>query len=65
MKRTSIVFKMTVLLCCVMAIVAPAQSFEEENAKVMDRMDIEGFKGKVLLNKAIALDYQLEPFRTR
>ncbi|PWJ59669.1 hypothetical protein CLV98_102503 [Dyadobacter jejuensis] len=65
MKRTSIVFKITVLLCCVCAAKVYAQTFEEENTKVMERMDTESFKEKVLLNKAIALDYQLEPFRTR
>ncbi|PWJ59665.1 hypothetical protein CLV98_102499 [Dyadobacter jejuensis] len=54
-----------VLICCALSIDLHAQTFEEENAKVMERMDTEGFKGKVLLNKAIALDYQLEPFRTR
>ncbi|PWJ59667.1 hypothetical protein CLV98_102501 [Dyadobacter jejuensis] len=65
MKGTSIVLKIAVLLCLVCAANVHAQSFEEENTKVMERMDTESFKGKVLLNKAIALDYQLEPFRIR
>ncbi|PWJ59671.1 hypothetical protein CLV98_102505 [Dyadobacter jejuensis] len=61
MKGTSIVLKIAVLLCLVCAANVYAQSFEEENTKVMERMDTESFKEKVLLNKAIALDYQLEP----
>lgn len=65
MKVPSIIFKLAGLLCCVFAGNLRAQSFEEENTKVMERMDTQSFKGKVLLNKAIALDYQLEPFLTR
>ncbi len=54
-----------ILICCALTIDLNSQSFEEENAKVMERMDTESFKGKVLLNKAIVLDYQLEAFYTR
>ena len=45
-----------ILICCALTIDLHAQTFEEENAKVMERMDTESFKGKVLLNKAIVLE---------
>ena len=50
-----------VLMYCTLSITLRAQDFEQENAKIMERMDTESFKGKDLLNKATALDYQLEP----
>ncbi len=65
MKRNSIFFRLTILLFFLFVVNVHGQSFEEENAKVMERMDTESFKEKVLLNKAIVLDYQLEPFYTR
>ncbi|WP_149240746.1 hypothetical protein [Dyadobacter sp. 32] len=64
MNRNATIFGIGILMC-ILTNRVHAQTFEEENARVMERMDTEGFKGKVLLNKAIALDYQLEPFRTR
>ena len=65
MKRNSIFFRLTILLFFVFVINVQGQSFEEENAKELSRMDTESFKGKVVLNKAIALNDHLEIFRNR
>ena len=63
---TSTIYRvMVIILCYVVALDLRAQSFEEQNAKMMTRMDTESFKEKIVLNKAIALDHQLEPFRQR
>jgi hypothetical protein len=42
-----------------------AQTFEEENIKAMDRMDVSGLKEKVVLNKAILIEEMLVPFQNR
>ncbi|WP_149240750.1 hypothetical protein [Dyadobacter sp. 32] len=52
-----------ILLCSIFQISLHAQSLDDENVKIMSRMDTESFKGKVVLNKAIVLEHQLEPFR--
>ncbi len=55
---------LTVILV-VFPLALAAQTLEEENAKMMSQMDTESFRGKVVLNKAIVMEHQLEPFRRR
>ena len=64
-RLTSTILIAVVMHCYVFAVDLQAQTLEEENAKAMSHMDTETFKGKVVLNKAIVLDHQLEPFRKR
>jgi hypothetical protein len=52
-----------VFFSCVSVLDLWAQNLEEENGKVLARMDKEPLKGKIVLNKAIALDEHLALFR--
>ncbi len=54
-----------ILLCSIFQISLHAQSLDEENVKIMSRMDTESFKGKIVLNKAMVFEHQLEPFWKR
>ncbi|CAG4999809.1 hypothetical protein DYBT9275_02312 [Dyadobacter sp. CECT 9275] len=57
-KYTLFCLNLIVLFCSVFFINVKGQTLEEENNKVLERMDKESFVGKIVLNKAIALDEQ-------
>lgn len=54
-----------IIVFIILPLTLAAQTLEEENAKMMSQMDTESFRGKVVLNKAIVMEHQLEPFRRR